>query len=257
MPEPANGYLDFTPFFCYFFSSFESTIAPQVLVLFARTGVWRLITEYGYDVFFSIAIACCVIVAGSLLFLPNPTLKYTVVVSALGIFLFTLNFFRDPERHTPDTKNGVISPADGTVVVVKEVVEDEYIKGSAIQISIFMSPLNVHVNRIPISGTVGYFEYVKGKYFAAFEDKASLENEQTHIGIDNGRFKVFFKQIAGFIARRIVCTAKVGDRVTAGARFGMIKFGSRVDVFVPKNSDIRVSLGQKTVAGESVLAVVR
>jgi phosphatidylserine decarboxylase len=216
-----------------------------------------LITEYGYDVFFSVAIICCVLVAGSFLFIPNPILKYALIVLALGVLLFALNFFRDPDRQTPDDRNGVIAPADGSVVAVKDVVEEEYIKGDAVQISIFMSPLNVHVNRIPISGNVGYFEYVRGKYFAAFEDKASLDNEQTHIGIDNGAFKVFFKQIAGFIARRIVCTVKVGDRVTVGARFGMIKFGSRVDVFVPRNSDIKVSPGQKTVAGETVLAVVR
>ena len=98
---------------------------------------------------------------------------------------------------------------------------------------------------------------MKGKYFAAFVDKSSLENEQTHIGIDNGKFKIFFKQIAGFIARRIVCTLNIGDSVDAGKRFGMIKFGSRVDVFVPKNSDIKVAIGQKTVAGETILATVR
>jgi phosphatidylserine decarboxylase len=108
-----------------------------------------------------------------------------------------------------------------------------------------------------MSGTIGYYKYVEGRYFAAYEDKASLDNEQTHIGIENGKFKVFFKQIAGFVARRIVCNLKVGDEVVAGRRFGMIKFGSRVDVFVPKNSDIKVAIGQKTVAGESVLAVVR
>jgi phosphatidylserine decarboxylase len=229
----------------------------HVLFPFARSGVWRLITEYGYDVFFSIAIVCCVVVAGSLFFIPSPALKYALVILAVGILLFALNFFRDPERRTPQGTNSIISPADGTVVTVREVVEDRYIKGDAIQVSIFMSPLDVHVNRIPISGKVGYYDYVEGKFFAAFEDKASLDNEQTHIGIDNGKFKVFFKQIAGFIARRIVCTVKVGDRVTAGERFGMIKFGSRVDVFVPKNSDIGVSMGQKTVAGETVLAVVR
>jgi phosphatidylserine decarboxylase len=216
-----------------------------------------LITEYGYDVFFTIAIICCVVVAGSLLFVPHPSVKYGLVALALGVFLFALNFFRDPDRQTPADDNAVISPADGTVVVVKEVAEIRYLKAEAIQISIFMSPLDVHVNRIPISGKVGYFDYVEGKYFAAFEDKASLDNEQTLIGIDNGKFKVFFKQIAGFIARRIVCTVKVGDDVAAGKRFGMIKFGSRVDVFVPKNSDIKVSIGQKTTAGESILAIVR
>ena len=217
----------------------------------------RLITEYGYDSFFTVTVVCCVVIAGSYFFIPNPLVKYTLMALAGVAFLLTLNFFRDPDRTTPPGNNIIVSPADGTVVEVKEVAEDIYLKGTAVQISIFMSPLDVHVNRIPVSGKVGYFDYVKGKYFAAFEDKASLDNEQTHIGIDNGSYKVFFKQIAGFIARRIVCNLKVGDNVVEGKRFGMIKFGSRVDVFVPKNSDIKVSIGGKTMAGESVLAVVR
>ena len=227
------------------------------IILQARSGAQRLITEYGYDSFFTVTVVCCVVIAGSYFFIPNPFVKYTVIALAGVMFLLTLNFFRDPDRTTPSGNDLVISPADGTVVAVKEVAEDVYLKETAVQISIFMSPLNVHVNRIPVSGRVGYYGYVKGKYFAAFEDKASLDNEQTHIGIDNGRFRVFFKQIAGFIARRIVCNLKVGDDVIAGKRFGMIKFGSRVDVFVPRNSDIKVSVGGKTVAGESVLAVVR
>lgn len=225
--------------------------------LIAPPGAQRLITEYGHDVFFTVVVVCCVVIAGSYILIPNPLVKYVVVAIAFAIFLFTLNFFRDPERQTPAGSELVISPADGTVVVVKEENEDAYCKDTTVQISIFMSPLNVHVNRIPISGTIGYYKYVEGKYFAAYDDKASLDNEQTHIGIENGKFKVFFKQIAGFVARRIVCTLTVGEEVVAGRRFGMIKFGSRVDVFVPKNSDIKVAIGQKTVAGESVLAVVR
>jgi phosphatidylserine decarboxylase len=215
-----------------------------------------LITKYGYDVFFTIAAMCFAAILGSYFLIGQPFLKYLIVAVALCFFLFALNFFRDPDRKIPQGRNLVLSPADGTIVAIKDVVENEYLKRDAMQISIFMSPLNVHVNRIPVTGKVEYYRYVKGKYFAAFEDKASLNNEQTHIGIDAGKFKIFFKQIAGFIARRIVCTAKVGDAVTAGNRFGMIKFGSRVDVFVPKNSDIKVSMNEKTVAGETVLAVV-
>lgn len=216
-----------------------------------------MITEYGHDVFFTVVVVCCVVIAGSFILLPNPLVKYVVIAISVAILLFTLNFFRDPERQTPSGSDLVISPADGTVVVLKEVNEAEYLKDTTVQISIFMSPLNVHVNRIPISGTIGYYKHVEGKYFAAYEDKASMDNEQTHIGIENGKSRVFFKQIAGVVARRIVCALKVGDEVVAGRRFGMIKFGSRVDVFVPKNSDIKVTIGQKTVAGESVLAVVR
>ena len=245
------------PFFGIISTDFHDGIGIARLPVDPRFGVGRLITEYGYDVFFTITVACCVVVAGSFLFIPNVYVKYGLIAIAVGMIVFALNFFRDPDRRTPAIVNAVISPADGTILVVKEVSENTYLKAGAIQISIFMSPLNVHVNRVPISGKVGYFDYVKGKYFAAYVDKASLENEQTHIGIDNGRFKVFFKQIAGFVARRIVCTLKDGDSVEVGKRFGMIKFGSRVDVFVPKNSDIKVAIGQKTVAGESVLAVVR
>ena len=122
----------------------------------------------------------------------------------------------------------MLSPADGTVLFVKEVFSDKYIKGKAYQISIFMSPLNVHVNRIPVSGKVEYLKYFKGKYIAAFEDKASEENERAEFGIKSKFGKVFFTQVAGFIARRIVYEIKEGDKVTAGKRFGMIKFGSRV-----------------------------
>ncbi len=148
----------------------------------------------------------------------------------------------------------VISPADGKVIVVKKMQEGEYFHSEVTQISIFMSPLNVHVNRNPISGAVQHLRYVKGEYFAAFEDKASEKNEQMIIGIEGERGKVLFKQIAGFVARRIVCTLHVGDTVKAGERFGMIKFGSRVDVFVPTDAAVRVKAGDITVAGETVLA---
>ena len=121
-------------------------------------------------------------------------------------------------------------------------------------VAIFMSPVNVHVNRNPVTGRVGYYDYVPGEYFAAFEDKASLKNEQTHIGIEGPKGKVFFKQIAGFIARRIVANVKVGDSVEVGKRFGMIKFGSRVDIYVPKGSVIKVQMNQKTAAGETIIA---
>jgi phosphatidylserine decarboxylase len=119
-----------------------------------------------------------------------------------------------------------------------------------------MSPLNVHVNRFPVSGTVGFYRHVPGEYLMAFEEKSSSRNERTLIGIENGRCRLLFKQIAGFIARRIVAQVNVGDHAVAGERFGMIKFGSRVDVLVPGDAGIRVKLGEKTVAGETVLAVL-
>jgi len=216
-----------------------------------------LITEYGYDVFFSVTVFCLILGLGSYFFVDQTIAKSVLIASAILLFIFTLNFFQDPERVTPSGENLVISPADGTVIKIEDVVEEKYLKGEAKMVSIFMSPVNVHVNRNPITGTVGYFEYVKGEFFAAFEDKASLKNEQTHIGMENGKGKVFFKQIAGFIARRIVANVAVGDSVEAGKRFGMIKFGSRVDIYVPKSAEIRVVINQKTVAGETIVAEMK
>jgi phosphatidylserine decarboxylase len=216
-----------------------------------------LITHYGYDVFFTVTGICLAFALGSYFFIDNVIVKTTIISIAIFLFIFTLNFFADPERVTPQDENLVISPADGTVIKIEDVFEDKYMKSNATMICIFMSPVNVHVNRNPISGTVGYFDYVKGEFFAAFEDKASLKNEQTHIGMENNKGKVFFKQIAGFIARRIVADLKVGDSVVAGKRFGMIKFGSRVDIYVPKNAETKVTMNQKTVAGETVVAVMK
>ncbi|HEY4612054.1 MAG TPA: phosphatidylserine decarboxylase family protein [Bacteroidota bacterium] len=215
------------------------------------------ITKYGYDVFFTITALCLVLTVVALAFVEPRGLKYGLVGVSLLFFGFTLNFFRDPDRATPRGENLVIAPADGKVIVVKQVSENEYFRGEATLISIFMSPVNVHVNRAPISGTVDHYRYVKGEYFAAFEDKASEKNEQTVIGIEGARGKVLFKQIAGFIARRIVCNLKPGDRTTAGERFGMIKFGSRVDVFLPTSASVNVNVGDGTVAGETVLAEYR
>ncbi|HTP13614.1 MAG TPA: phosphatidylserine decarboxylase family protein, partial [Bacteroidota bacterium] len=180
--------------------------------------------------------------------------KYGAMAVAILFFGLTANFFRDPDRVTPAGERHIIAPADGKIVEVRQVAEHEFLHDRATQISIFMSPLNVHVNRVPISGSVRHTRYVRGEYFAAYEDKASEKNEQMHIGVENGFGKVFFKQIAGFVARRIVCPLKVGDTVTAGERFGMIKFGSRVDVFVPANTDVKVTVGETAVAGETVLA---
>jgi phosphatidylserine decarboxylase len=180
-----------------------------------------------------------------------------IVVLLLVVLGLIVNFFRDPDRETPEGENLVVAPADGRIVQVTEVQDDEFLKERAIQVSIFMSPLNVHVNRYPVGGTVTYFRYIEGEYLVAFDDKSSLRNERTHIGINAGGFRVFFKQIAGFVARRIIAEVRVGDTVKAGDRFGMIRFGSRVDVLIPTTSELRVKQGDKTVAGSTVLAVVR
>jgi len=213
-----------------------------------------MITRYGFDVYFTIVTLCIVASVLATLFVESSIVRYAVYGVAAFFFLFSTNFFRDPERTTPSGDSLVVSPADGKVIIVKEVDQPEYIGGKAIQVSIFMSPLNVHVNRNPISGVVKHLRYVEGEYFAAFEDKASEKNEQMVIGMENQFGKVLFKQIAGFVARRIVCELKMDQVVVAGKRFGMIKFGSRVDIFFRPDADVKVSVGDITRAGESVLA---
>ena len=213
-----------------------------------------MITKYGYDVFITVSVICLLVIALSLLFVEPKILKYCIVAVSAVLLGLTVNFFRDPDRTAPAGGNLVIAPADGKIIAVRQVEEKEFLRSGATLISIFMSPLNVHVNRNPVTGTVRHLRYVEGEYFAAFEDKASEKNEQMVIGIEHPRGRVLFKQIAGFIARRIVCTLKMGDTVKAGERFGMIKFGSRVDIFVPTGTLVRAKVGDVTVAGESVLA---
>ena len=174
------------------------------------------------------------------------------VLVALAIWLVA--FFRDPERTGERGERLVVSPADGKIVQIAEVDEAAFMRGHAIRISIFMNVFNVHVNRYPVTGTVAYVNYNKGKFLNAAADKASLENEQMSVGIAaNGR-RVLVRQIAGLIARRIVNYAKVGTQAEQGARMGMIRFGSRVDVFVPRAATVRVKLGDLAVAGVTVLA---
>jgi phosphatidylserine decarboxylase len=215
-----------------------------------------LVTEYGYGVIATVFGIALVVSAGSWILLDANWLKIAITAVAAAMLVFTVSFFRDPERTTPSGDDIVISPADGEVVLIKPVREDEYLKQEGTQISIFMSPFNVHVNRWPISGTVEYFRHFPGEYLVAYEEKSSVRNERTHIGVRGARTSVLFKQIAGFVARRIVADVSEGDHAVAGKRFGMIRFGSRVDVIVPANAAVRVAHGDRTVAGETVLAVV-
>jgi len=212
-----------------------------------------MITKYGYDVYFTIAAVCVVIIVLAILFVEPKSLRYSLIVISLAFLGFTTNFFRDPDRITPNGENLIISPADGKIIVIKKIWDDEFFHADVQQVSIFMSPLNVHVNRNPITGTVRHTRYVKGEYFAAYGDKASEKNEQMIVGLEGANGKVMFKQIAGFIARRIVCPLKPGDTVNMGERFGMIKFGSRVDVFFPLSVNVRVQIGDITKAGETIL----
>lgn len=211
-----------------------------------------MITKYGLNTFIFCALFSLVLFLGSL-FIQNGWIKYPLLTVAIVFLLFSMNFFRDPDRTPPNKDNVIVSPADGEIVAIKEIEEDQFIKSKAQQVSIFMSPINVHVNRIPISGKVDFLKYVKGDYLVAFHEKADKRNERTEIGITSKSGKMLFTQIAGFIARRIVCDLKVGDDVTMGNRFGMIKFGSRSDVIVPLNWKAKFKMGDKVKAGETIL----
>lgn len=211
-----------------------------------------MITKYGYSTVGTISIIVFLLIVLSF-FIQNNYVKAVLIALPILFMLFTINFFRDPERNVPNKKNVVVSPADGKVIIIKDINDDKFINAPAKQISIFMSPLNVHVNRIPIDGKVTYLKYHKGEYIMAFEDKASERNERSEFGIESKHGKVFFTQVAGFIARRIVYDIKEGDLVKMGNRFGMIKFGSRVDVIVSKDWKERVSINQSVKAGETIL----
>jgi phosphatidylserine decarboxylase len=182
-------------------------------------------------------------------------LQKTLMILLVLCLVLILQFFRDPRRKTPLSDDVVIAPADGKVVVIEEVQEKEYFQGKRRQISIFMSPLNVHVTRYPVSGVVKYSEYHPGKYLVAWHPKASEDNERTTIVVENQKLgEIMHRQIAGAVARRIVNYAQVGQRVIQGEDAGFIKFGSRLDIFVPLDMKIHVSLDQKMRGGETVLA---
>jgi phosphatidylserine decarboxylase len=168
--------------------------------------------------------------------------------------LFTTFFFRDPDRSFEKSAGILVSPADGKVIDIRTGTGHPYLEGEYTKVSIFLNVFDVHVNRIPASGVIDYVKYNPGKFFAAFEDKASELNEQTEIGMttESGH-KIMFKQIAGLIARRIVCRVSQGDKVEAGIRFGLIRFGSRTELFVPKGTELRIKVGERVVGGETII----
>lgn len=214
-----------------------------------------MITKYGLNTVLKVSFLAAIIVTIAMTALRNDLLKYTIVGVVALVLLLVFNFFRDPKRTPPAGSDLIVSPADGRIVAIREVAGDEFVKLPSVQISIFMSPLDVHVNRFPISGRIAYFEHISGSYRLAYTDKASEENERTHIGIESGSRRLLFKQIAGSVARRIVADLKVGQPAVLGERFGMIKFGSRVDVIMPRQSIVKVALHDRVVAGETVLAL--
>ncbi len=181
-----------------------------------------------------------------------------IVVPLLVLYALVFWFFRVPNRDIVDHKENVIAPVDGKVVMIKEVFEDEFLKEKVIQVSIFMSPLNVHICRYPVSGKVIYKKYHPGKYLVAWHEKSSTENERTTVAVESlTNHKVVFRQIAGYVARRIVFYCNEGDTSKAGHEFGFIKFGSRMDVFLPLDTEITCKIGDKTKGGIDVIAKMK
>jgi phosphatidylserine decarboxylase len=202
-----------------------------------------------------ILIAVAVAIAAFALALTKRSWPLWLIAFVLTLIaLWVAYFFRDPERTGDRGDKLVISPADGRISHIVEVDEPNFVHGKAIRISVFMNVFNVHVNRYPVSGVVQYTHYNPGKFLNAATEKSSLENEQMSVGIQSGQSKILVRQIAGLIARRIVTYSKMGDSAAQGERFGLIRFGSRVDVFVPVGSTIRVKIGDKPAAGTTVLA---
>ena len=185
----------------------------------------------------------------------NDLLQNLVLAGSLILLLLFLQFFRSPKVVTPKDDQLVYAPADGKVVVIEETREEEFLKEDRRQISIFMSPINVHVNRMPVAGLIKYFCYHAGKYLVAWHPKSSTENERTTLVVENPNgILILIRQIAGAMARRIKCYTSEGEKLAQGQEFGFIKFGSRVDVFLPLDAEIHVAIGDKTTAGKTVLA---
>lgn len=202
-----------------------------------------------------ILVAVVVAVVSDALALSRRSWPLWLLASVLTLVaLWVVYFFRDPERPGPRGDALVIAPADGRIVHVTEIDEPAYLGGRALRISIFMNVFNVHVNRYPVSGTVEFRHYNPGKFLNAANEKSSLENEQMSVGIAHGATRVMMRQIAGLIARRIVTYSKVGDTARQGERMGLIRFGSRVDVFLPTTASVQVRVGQASEAGITVLA---
>ncbi len=192
------------------------------------------------------------LVAGGFWFGPLP--GYLLLASGVGMTFLIINFFRNPQIAIVVGEDHVVSPCDGRVVVIEEIEDKVYFNGPRLQVSIFMSPLNVHVNRNPISGTIRYFKYLPGQYLMAFNPKSSQLNEQTYVVAENDRWAIGYKQIAGFLARRIKWYINENDQVAQGEEYGFIRFGSRIDLLLPTEAKVEVKLGDKVKAGRTVIA---
>ena len=216
-----------------------------------------IITRDGLDIVVTTWVVFIVFLILTLIF--NGPVLLTVTILA-GLFaVFNLSFFRDPERKIPDNPDAIVSPADGKVVLIEKVNEKKFFDTDVMRVSIFLSVFNVHVNRSPISGKVEHFAYKVGAFLQAFRREASVENEQTSIGIiDEKNRKVMFTQIAGILARRIICRLREGHTTQIGDRMGMIRYGSRVDVYFLENEvDISVKINDRVKGGESIIGVFK
>lgn len=214
------------------------------------------IHKEGYKSILITAIAFAVINLVSFYFISFslPWLSWLIFIITLGLLLFIMSFFRVPKRTLTTGENMIVCPADGKVVVIEEVFDEEYFKGKRLQLSVFMSPANVHQNRNPISGEVVYNQYHKGKYLVAWHPKSSTENERHSVVISNAKGEVLVKQIAGALAKRIVNYLSVGQKVEQSAEMGFIKFGSRVDLLLPVGTRVNVQLNEVVKGGVTVLA---
>ena len=204
----------------------------------------------------TLLILATIVVGAYLLWPAYPIVYQILAVPAFIFWLFILSFFRYPVFKVSQSENQVISPADGKVVVIEKTKVSEYLNEERIQVSIFMSPLNTHMNRYPINGVIKYFKYHPGKHYVAWLPKSSTDNERSTVVIENAKFSILLRQIAGAVARRVVCYAKEGEQAVQGEQVGFIKFGSRVDLFLPLNAEIKVNLEEPVKAGKTVIAEI-
>ncbi|MGB5943812.1 MAG: phosphatidylserine decarboxylase family protein [Leeuwenhoekiella sp.] len=209
----------------------------------------------GYTIIILTVIIGTALLLYTSMYLEIPWLRYVIYATIVVLLIAILQFFRNPKREVTANENHVLSPVDGKVVVIEEVYEKEFFNEKRMQVSIFMSPINVHVTRFPVSGKIAFSKYHRGKYLVAWHPKASEENERTTVVIDTKKFgPVLYRQIAGAMAKRIVNYAEEGELAVQGSDSGFIKFGSRVDVFLPIDANLRVSLNEKVKGASSVIA---
>lgn len=216
-----------------------------------------MFTKYGTDnIIIMLAISFILIILSFIV--SKAWISIPLLIAGIILAAFTFWFFRDPDRTIPTEaildNSIIIAPADGKIIDITETEETKYLHSKVRQISIFLSPLDVHVNRSPVTGKVEYYQYYPGQYLVAYHPKSSELNEHSLLGVKNEYGKVMFKQIVGIIARRLVCELKVGDSVHCGQRFGMMKFGSRMDILLPADASILIKTGDRVTAGETIIA---